>query len=50
VGFSFSLDRLEQIPTPRLSITETHSTDINGDAFDRALQLRRERKAVKLCL
>jgi ATP phosphoribosyltransferase regulatory subunit len=50
VGFSFSLDRLEQIATPRLSISETDSTEINGDAFDRALQLRREGKAVKLCL
>ena len=50
VGFSFSLDRLEQIATPRLSVPDPTSTDINGDAFDRALKLRREGKAVRLCL
>lgn len=50
VGFSFSLDRLEQIATPKLSVTDQASTDIDGDAFGRALQLRREGKAVKLCL
>jgi ATP phosphoribosyltransferase regulatory subunit len=50
VGFSFSLDRLEQIATPRLALSEMVAADVNGDAFDRALQLRREGKAVKLCL
>ncbi|HET9218901.1 MAG TPA: ATP phosphoribosyltransferase regulatory subunit [Terriglobia bacterium] len=50
VGFSFSLDRLEQIATPKLSVADPASTDINGDAFARALQLRRDGKAVKLCL
>jgi ATP phosphoribosyltransferase regulatory subunit len=50
VGFSLSLDRLEQIATPRLSVPEPASTDIDGDAFDRALRMRREGRAVKLCL
>jgi ATP phosphoribosyltransferase regulatory subunit len=50
VGFSFSLDRLEQIATPKLDITSPASETINGDAFDKALNLRREGKAVNLCL
>ena len=51
VGFSFSLDRLEQIVTPTLHITETEATSIDGDnGFEKALQLRRLGKAVKLCL
>jgi ATP phosphoribosyltransferase regulatory subunit len=50
VGFSFSLDRLEQIATPKLEVTDTDSAAVNSDAFARALQLRREDKAVKLCL
>jgi ATP phosphoribosyltransferase regulatory subunit len=50
VGFSFSVDRLEQIATPKLTLLETEAADVDGDAFDRALQLRREGKAVKLCL
>jgi len=50
VGFSFSLDRLEQIATPVLSVDETESNDVEGDAFQKALELRRQGKAVKLCL
>jgi ATP phosphoribosyltransferase, regulatory subunit len=50
VGFSFSLDRLEQISTPRLTVSDNYAEDVNGNAFDRALQLRCEGKAVKLCL
>src|SRR5215831_13494536 len=51
VGFSFSLDRLEQIVTPTLQVTETEATSIDGDnGFEKALQLRRLGKAVKLCL
>ena len=50
VGFSFSIDRLEQIATPRLVVSDTNSADVNGDAFEKALRLRREGKAVKLCL
>ena len=50
VGFSFSLDRLEQIATPKLEISDPDGEAIDGEAFDKALQLRRERKAVKLCL
>ena len=50
VGFSFSLDRLEQIATPKLEVTESMGETVNGDGFDKALQLRRAGKAVKLCL
>ena len=50
VGFSFSLDRLEQIATPKLVVSDMDAADVNGDAFEKALQLRREGKAVKLCL
>jgi ATP phosphoribosyltransferase regulatory subunit len=50
VGFSFSLDRLEQIATPKLEVTEAMGETVNGDGFGRALQLRRAGKAVKLCL
>ena len=51
VGFSFSLDRLEQIVNPTLHVTETDATVIEGDdGFEKALQLRRAGKAVKLCL
>jgi ATP phosphoribosyltransferase regulatory subunit len=51
VGFSFSLDRLEQIVTPTLDTAETEPISINVDSgFERALQLRRSGKAVKLCL
>ena len=50
VGFSFSLDRLEQIATPKLLVSDSEASSVDGDAFDKALQLRREGKAVKLCL
>ena len=51
VGFSFSLDRLEQIVTPTLDISESEPTSIDVDkGFEKALQLRRAGKAVKLCL
>src|ERR1043166_885290 len=51
VGFSFSIDRLEQIVTPALRIPETEAASIDGDnGFEKALQLRRSGKAVKLCL
>ena len=50
VGFSFSLDRLEQIATPKLTVSDSDAADVNGDAFDKALKLRRDGKAVKLCL
>jgi ATP phosphoribosyltransferase regulatory subunit len=54
VGFSFSLDRLEQIVTPTLDVSgsEVTAIDVNdvNKGFERALQLRRSGKAVKLCL
>jgi len=52
VGFSFSLDRLEQIATPQLDVPDSQATEVNGDAtgFEQALKLRRAGKAVKLCL
>lgn len=51
VGFAFSLDRLEQIGTPMLDASENGSTSVQVDkGFEKALELRREGKAVKLCL
>jgi len=52
VGFSFSLDRLEQIATPQLEVSEAQATAVNGDAtgFEQALKIRKAGKAVKLCL
>jgi ATP phosphoribosyltransferase regulatory subunit len=51
VGFSFSLDRLEQIVTPTLDISETEAVTIDvAQGFEKALQLRQSGKAVKLCL
>jgi ATP phosphoribosyltransferase regulatory subunit len=50
VGFSFSVDRLEQIATPALSLTDGEASTLEGDAFAEALKLRRSGKAVKLCL
>jgi len=50
VGFSFSLDRLEQIATPKLEVDDPAGEAIDGEAFDKALQLRSEHKAVRLCL
>jgi ATP phosphoribosyltransferase regulatory subunit len=51
VGFSFSLDRLEQIATPMLdsSAANAPATDVDSD-FAKALELRQSGKAVKLCL
>ena len=52
VGFSFSLDRLEQVATPQLDVAETGATEVSGDAagFEQALRIRKSGKAVKLCL
>ncbi|MBI2149189.1 MAG: ATP phosphoribosyltransferase regulatory subunit [Acidobacteria bacterium] len=51
VGFAFSLDRLEQIVTPTLDVSENGSTSVQVDkSFEKALELRRAGKAVKLCL
>ena len=51
VGFSFSLDRLEQIVTPTLDTEEAAGTPVKVDSdFAKALQLRQSGKAVKLCL
>ncbi|HEX4997490.1 MAG TPA: ATP phosphoribosyltransferase regulatory subunit [Terriglobia bacterium] len=52
VGFSFSLDRLEQIAMPDLQIPEVAAEEIPAadvSAFSRARALRRAGKAVKLC-
>jgi ATP phosphoribosyltransferase regulatory subunit len=49
VGFSFSLDRLEQIASTKLAIRDSDVSAIKGDAFIDALNLRRAGKAVKLC-
>ena len=51
VGFSFSLDRLEQIATPTLAVLDSEPIPVDGDgSFEQALRLRRAGKAVKLCL
>jgi ATP phosphoribosyltransferase regulatory subunit len=50
VGFSFSIDRLEQIATPSLAVGDGEASDVAGEAFQKALDLRRKGKAVKLCL
>lgn len=50
VGFSFSLDRLEQIVTPRLLVPEPEAVEVEGSTFGEALRLRLQGKAVKLCL
>jgi ATP phosphoribosyltransferase regulatory subunit len=51
VGFSFSVDRLEQIVTAGFNVQEPDATriDIDSAGYERALQLRRSGKAVKLC-
>jgi ATP phosphoribosyltransferase regulatory subunit len=49
VGFSFSLDRLQEIVAPTLNISNATPTDVDK-GFERALELRRSGKAVKLCL
>src|SRR6185295_4297892 len=52
VGFSFSLDRLEQIATPQLDVSESQATAVNGDSagFEEALKIRKSGNSVKLCL
>ncbi|HYR85343.1 MAG TPA: ATP phosphoribosyltransferase regulatory subunit [Terriglobia bacterium] len=51
VGFSFSLDRLEQIVISTLNVPDPDAEAIDVDkGFHKALQLRRSGKAVKLCL
>ena len=51
VGFSFSLDRLEQIATPRLDSNATEDSAIEVDSdFSTALQFRQAGRTVKLCL
>jgi ATP phosphoribosyltransferase regulatory subunit len=50
VGFSFSLDRLEQIvPAHDASHSDGEAVDVDSD-FEKALQLRQSGKVVKLCL
>ena len=51
VGFSFSLDRLEQMVTPAMESSDADAAAIDVDSnFEKALQLRRSGKTVKLCL
>src|SRR5215510_7376243 len=51
VGFSFSLDRLEQLMTPTSDSIEAQAPAVDVDSdFAKALQLRQSGKAVKLCL
>src|SRR5437667_5778320 len=51
VGFSFSLDRLQQIVAPTLKDGGTETVPVEVDeSFETALELRRSGKAVKLCL
>ncbi len=50
VGFSFSLDRLQQIVDPKAFGTDTHpEAGIEESSFEEAMQLRREGKRVRLC-
>ena len=51
VGFSFSLDRLEQLVMPALNSTEALPPAVEVDSdFAKAIRLRQSGKAVKLCL
>ncbi len=51
VGFSFSLDRLEQIVTPTLKVSDDDTAVVEvKQSFEKAIELRRSGKAVKLCL
>jgi len=51
VGFTFILDRLEQIATPNLDTNDVAATAVSvQQGFAQALQLRQAGKAVKLCL
>src|SRR3954469_17088551 len=49
VGFSFSLDRLEQISAPQWNSEEPQPSQFkgDGDGFEQALQARRDGKPVK---
>jgi ATP phosphoribosyltransferase regulatory subunit len=50
VGFSFSLDRLEQIVDPKAFGADTRlPTGIEESSFEEAMRLRREGKRVRLC-
>jgi len=51
VGFSFSLDRLEQIATPNLDSSGSDDAVVEVDSdFSKALQIRQGGRTVKLCL
>ena len=51
VGFSFSLDRLDQIATPKLRIEDIAPEAVRGnDGFEKARELRRAGKAIRICL
>jgi ATP phosphoribosyltransferase regulatory subunit len=52
VGFSFSLDRLEQIAMPHLDIAIKTPAEVPGDTsgFEQALNLRLSGETVRLCL
>lgn len=50
VGFTFILDRLEQIATPALDSSAMEGATADVSSFEKALQLRQSGKAVKLCL
>ena len=52
VGFSFGLDRLAQIATPQTDVLNSEVASVSSDAegFEKALQLRKSGKSVKLCL
>lgn len=49
VGFSFSLDRLEQITAGRIAVEESSPVSLTGPAeFRQALEMRKQGKAVRL--
>jgi histidyl-tRNA synthetase len=51
VGFSFSLDRLEQIVTDALDAPDSSAAAVDvRQGFEKVMQLRQAGKAVKLCL
>jgi ATP phosphoribosyltransferase regulatory subunit len=51
VGFTFILDRLEQIAMPAFETSESETTPVSiEEGFAKALRLREAGKAVKLCL
>jgi ATP phosphoribosyltransferase regulatory subunit len=50
VGFSFSLDRLEQIVAPKSMAPEADAASVDvSSGFDKALQFRRAGRGVKIC-